>query len=266
MWPVLIAVGPIKIYSMGVLLALGLFFGLYHWWRLGRDEHFEEDNLFDAYFLGIVAFFVIGRVGYVAMHLEDLGTLYRVLAFLKYPGLAYGAGVGGAVASVMIYARSKSWEMWKVLDMVAVTVMYVLIFGSLGALLNGSNPGKEMAIGLIFPGLSGRRFPVDFWGVVIFAVAAYVVAKCRKNFRFYSWYKGENGVAKEGLAALTAGIFVGVYYLVVGLADDNLAHVGAVSLVSIGGIVLMLGAIALILSRMDRTSRDKLIKRITRQV
>jgi len=34
---------------MGVVMALGVFVALYFWWKMGRDEHLDEIELFDSY-------------------------------------------------------------------------------------------------------------------------------------------------------------------------------------------------------------------------
>ena len=84
MLPILIELGPIKIYAFGVCLTLGIFLALYFWWKMGREEHFDEISLFDSYFLSLIVFLISGRLGYILLHWEELGTLYRSLALLAF--------------------------------------------------------------------------------------------------------------------------------------------------------------------------------------
>lgn len=249
MLPVLVSLGPVKIYSMGVCMAFGFFIGLYYWWKLGRDEHLEDEVLFDAFFLSVIAFFVVGRSGYVALHAEDLGTVYRYFAFLRYPGLSYVSGVAGAVATLIMFARAKTWDLWKTLDSAAVALSLMLVFGMLGAFFNGSNPGRESALGFVFPDVAGRRFPVDFVGMIFYIITFGITMRVRRNFRFYSWYKGDASVAKDGLAALIFLALSGTYYMIRGFVDDALVHFAGIPAMSLVGLSMLILAGIGILAR-----------------
>lgn len=258
MLPVLVTLGPVRIYSMGVMLAAGLFLGLFYWWKLGRDEHWDEISLFDGFFLGLIAFFIFGRLGYVAQHYSDLGTVYRLVAVLAYPGISYAAGIAGAIISVISFARSKEWETWKLLDIAAVVLPLILFFGFLGSLLNGSNPGREMSFGIIFPGIEGRRFPVDIWGMVWSLITFGIAVRVRKNFRFYGWYKGTASVAKDGLATLVTIGMTGLHFLVSGFLDDGF-YWYFVPVISVVGLSAAVISILIIYRR--SAGKDKLFRR-----
>lgn len=216
MLPILVSMGPVKIYSYGVLLAIGLFLSLYWWWKMGRDEHWEEISLFDSFFLFLLVYIVVGRVGYVTLHLRDLGTWYRMIAILAYPGVNAIAGLVAGLIFLILFARAKGWVVWKVLDAWVVTLSLGTIFAGLGGLLNGSNPGIAISWGLSYPGHVERVFPVDLWILLWSLIVFLLVSRVRKNFRFYAWYKGEASVVREGLATLVFGACVGIYYMVEG--------------------------------------------------
>jgi Prolipoprotein diacylglyceryltransferase len=190
MLPILLSVGPIKIYSYGVFLALGLFVGLYFWWKMGRDEHLDEIELFDGYFLSLIVFFVTSRIAYVIAH-PDLQTWYRAIALLAYPGMLVSTGIVFVMLYLYLYARMREWESFKIMDMASVVLSSVILIGSIGAILNGSNPGVASPWGVV---------NVDIW-TFIWGLATFgIVSRVRKQFRFYAWYKGEASVARDGLA------------------------------------------------------------------
>jgi len=178
---------------MGVLTAMGLLLGLYWWWKMARDENWEEIELFDVFFLSGIAFFVIGRVGYVAWHSEKFESMWQALSLLVRPGMEYGVGLLAALLMLTLFARAKEWEIWKVWDAAAVSLSLVLSFGSVGVLLNRG------------------QLSLDLVGVVMAALSFVVTTVVRKNFRFYVWYKGELSVARDGLAALVGLVIVGIY-------------------------------------------------------
>lgn len=252
MLPILISLGPIKIYSYGVFLTLGLFLALYFWWKMGRDEHFDEIALFDGFFLSLMIYFVVGRAGYVLTHYSEVGTLYRSLAFLAYPGLSSVIGIVAVIIFMIMFARSHDFDTWKVADSMAVTLASILIFGGIGGLLNGTNPGNPASFGLIYPGDTIKRIPVDLWIVIWSVVTFAIVSRVRKNFRFYSWYKGESSTVQEGLASLIFLGMVGIYYVVTAWIRPPLGKLGVVPVEFLAGVALILIAGYVIYSRVGR--------------
>lgn len=204
MLPVLLHLGPIKIYSMGVMLLLGIFLSLYWWWKMGREEHLEEIELFDSYFLSLIAFGIGGRMVHVLSNWSELGTLYRALAILAFPGISVSGGVVTAALVLWLLTREKEWEWGRVVDMAVVAGSGLLMFGSIGALLNGSGSNRW----------------VEGWGIVISVITFALTSRVRKDFRFYAWYKGQASVAKDGLAAWIWVGMMGISYLgVAGLTE-----------------------------------------------
>lgn len=218
MLPILIHLGPIKIYSFGVCLSLGIFLALYFWWKMGREEHFDEISLFDSYFLSLIVFVISGRLGYILLHWEELGTLYRSLAILAFPGINVVSGVLASLGFIILFARERGWEIEKTLDIWVVTISTILVFGGLGGLLNGSGVNRL----------------VDYWSLGWVILTFVVVSRVRKNFRFYSWYKGEASSAKEGLAGLVFVMLSGIYYLGMGVVYPLYFGVGGLLIVSSG--------------------------------
>jgi len=170
---------------------------MYWWWKMGRDEHFDEIALFDGFFLSTMVYLVVGRIGYVLLHVSELGTLYRSLALLAYPGINTAIGIVAVIVFMILFARGHGWNEWKVGDSLVVSLSMMLIMGGVGAVLNGINPVWQANVLLLI------------WAIVTFAL----VSRVRKNFRFYAWYKGESSMAAEGLASLIFGLLTGIYYL-----------------------------------------------------
>lgn len=252
MLPVLLSLGPVKIYSYGLCLAVGLFISLYFWWKMGRDEHFDEIALFDGFFLSLISFFVAGRIGYVMLHMSEVGTLYRSLAILTYPGLDITIGIIIATIFMWLFSRSHDWHVWKVADAYVVALSVLLAIGGFGGLLNGSNPGRTATWGIMYPGQEVARIPVDVWILVWGIITFAVVSRVRKNFRFYSWYKGESSMAQEGLASLVFMLSVGVYYFVSTWIDQITWRVGIVPGQLVVSFVIIFSSAYLISERVGR--------------
>lgn len=254
MLPILLSVGPVKIYSYGLFLLIGLFVALYFWWKMGRDEHLDEILLFDAFFLSLMTFFVTGRMGYVLTHMDKVGTLYRSLAVLSFPGIDVVIGLVCTFIFIVLFAKSNDYDPWKVADAYVVALSFVLIFGGLGGLLNGSNPGIPASWGVMYPGQTQNVIPVDLFTVLWATITFGIVSRVRKNFRFYAWYKGEASVAQEGLASLVFGISAGVYLATSSLISVNTYYkiLGKVPIEVVLGVIVCAVCIYLIEKRVGR--------------
>lgn len=210
----------LQLYSYGVMLALGLISSLYYFWKMGKDEHLEEISLFDAYFLATAGYFLVGR-GIYAYFVAKL-TLLQGIAILAFPGMEMIAGILGAIGMMSMVIWAKNWDYWKIMDISAVALTIVTIFGSLGNLI------KSISIVEIFTLIST---------VIMFALTYQV----RKNFRFYAWYKNTRGTAAEGLAAWIYVLLCGIYLAVRSLlfAGEKLPMlVGGISLIILGIMVI----------------------------
>jgi len=223
MLPILVSLGPIKIYSYGVMMAIGLFLSLYFWWKMGRDEHFDEIALFDGFFLSVITYLIAGRAGYVALHTDTVGTVYRALAILAYPGINPIFGLIAVAVFMILFARAYNWDEWKVADAGVVSLSMALLFGSIGSVLNGANP----------------IWQVNVYGAVWALITFLVVSRVRKDFRFYSWYKGVSSMAQEGLATLIFLMAIGVYYVGVSFLDQLNWKISIIPGETIVGIVIM---------------------------
>ena len=207
------------------MMMLAWVAGLYWWWKMGRDENLPEISLFDGYFLATFAFFIFGRVGYVLTHFAELGGWAEMMSILSKPGMSYGVGIVSAGVVIAKFVQVKEWEIWRTLDSLAVTLSLVLVFGSIGLLLNrGELPGDAIWI---------------VWSLIQFVIVTMV----RKNFRFYTWYKGENSVAQDGLAMLVFSGMVAVYYLGVSIIAANWWMVIALALTLLTSILIVMGRV-----------------------
>lgn len=201
MLPIIINIGPVKIYSYGLFLSLGLLISLYYYWKMGRDEHLDEISLFDSFFISLLSFFVFGRILYIALMSPQLNLFTKGMAILTHPGLVTFAGLVGSLLALTLISKAKNWEFWKVMDMAAVTYSVAFIFGAIGSLLSGANSGKYFS------------WSIDALSVIYAVIMFVIVYRIRKNFRFYAWYKGDKAIARDGLSALSFVLLVGIYYI-----------------------------------------------------
>lgn len=239
--PTLLKIGPMNIYSYGVFLFIALFVGLFIWWRMGRDENLDEGKLFDFAFVSIFTYFVVGRAVYALISYSRGMSFWQAVALLTFPGVVSWAGILAVVLLMMVISKRNKWKLLKISDILVVTLSLIIAISSIGAFLNGSNPGKDVIyLGVMYPGFESEVFPIDLLSLIWFGGCYYLLGKIRKNFRFYKWYLVGKHNSNGGLASMLFIEFGGLYYLIRSFLDVDLNKLGGVSYMTIVAIIMIL--------------------------
>ncbi len=130
---ILFVIGPIAVYSFGVLLVLGIVFSLFQVWRLSRAKALAEEKVIDTFILTVLLGLFGGRIGYAVLNWNFFGQdLGRILLFLKYPGMSFTAAISIGLLSTVLIAWGFGLEMLLVLDIFAIGATGLMSFGLLG--------------------------------------------------------------------------------------------------------------------------------------
>jgi len=108
MLPILLDIGFIKIYTMGVFLVLAFFWGAFLLWKHMAITSFQEDEMFDGLFLSLLGGLLIGRIEYIALHFSEFGwDILKFILINGYPGIGLLGYVVGFFLSFLLYALFK---------------------------------------------------------------------------------------------------------------------------------------------------------------
>jgi len=148
MFPILFKIGPITIYSYGVLVATGVLLSLWYARRQAPRVGLNPDKIWNLGIYIILSAMVIAKVWlifsawdfYVANPREifSLGTLQSA-------GTFYGGFTGGVLA-IIIYAHFAKMPLLPTLDIFAMVVPIGHTFGRLGCFLAGCCYGKPTSM------------------------------------------------------------------------------------------------------------------------
>jgi len=188
--PTLIEIGPFAIRWYALAYIVGILIG---WWYAKRlvsnprlwgpagapMKPIDIDDLVVWATLGII---VGGRLGYVLFY--DFGL------FLAQPwqilqvwngGMSFHGGFLGTVVAMVLFARARKIPTWSLIDVVAPSVTFGLLFGRIANFINGELWGRptDVAWAFIFPHADGQpRHPSQLYeagleGLVLFLVLRY---------------------------------------------------------------------------------------------
>ncbi len=177
MLPILFSIGKIKIYTYGVFLTLGFFWGLFFIWKNIRLTSYSEEKIFDGVFLSLFGALFFARFFYVLANFKSFGfSFLKFILINGYPGLSlYGALFGG-VLTLYLFSLVNKIRFSYLVDYLNTGLLVALGFGKLGAFLSGSEVGTKTLFFLRvnYLGYSGERHITGLYESLIFFIAAYV--------------------------------------------------------------------------------------------
>ncbi len=160
MYPLLIEIFGIKIYTYGVLVALGALTAYWLLLRLAKREGINPNHVENTLLLALLLGIVGGRVSYVIEHPEQVQSLTDIFAIWN-GGMNFFGGLGGGVVGALLGILKYRLPFWKSADMAVVALSIAHALGRLGCTSAGCCYGKPFPIeGSTFPGVHfSDRFP-----------------------------------------------------------------------------------------------------------
>ncbi|HEY3411616.1 MAG TPA: prolipoprotein diacylglyceryl transferase [Armatimonadota bacterium] len=142
MHPILFQLGPIRVYSFGVMVMLGFLAAA--WWatRSGARRGISPETVMDAALFIFVPAMVFARLLFVALNYRDYHSLAEI-AMVWQGGMSFHGGLLGGVLGGMYFCRLRKISAWDLADVVAPGIAIGYAIGRIGCFLNGCCYGSE---------------------------------------------------------------------------------------------------------------------------
>jgi len=181
--PILFRIGPVNIYSFGLMLSLGfalaVLVSFLNAKRHGVDRWVVVDMALWLFLAGLLG----SRLVYVVMNWDDYagGPLWRVFATWE-GGVSFFGAIAGGFLAVAVFARRHRLSLARIADTVAPGLALAAAVGRIGCALNGCCYGLPTAgfWGVFTRFAPGLRHPTQ-----LYESAAYFV-----TFGFLLWWQG----------------------------------------------------------------------------
>jgi phosphatidylglycerol---prolipoprotein diacylglyceryl transferase len=161
--PLLFRVGPIAVYSWGVMLALAFVasWAVARWYLRGRGENGEI--AIDLVLAAVIGGIVGARALYVATNWNEFAGHPLWIWMLQRGGMVFYGGLAGAVVTVAVYTFVRRLPVPLVADAAGVAVPLGIAIGRLGCFLNGCCCGVPTSawFGVTFPTGAGPVVPAQ---------------------------------------------------------------------------------------------------------
>ena len=176
MYPVLLHIGPLAIFSYGLSLAVAFLVGTFVVWRNTRDN-FSAEQLLDGIFVSIVCGLVAGRSVYVVTHLAQIGfSLPHFVGFLWYGGFDGYATLLGGFLGLLAWSWKRRWDFFQLADAATPGIVIAFSVIILGDFLGGVSIGKVSSLpwALLPPSVLEPRQPVALYELLVLFLALYL--------------------------------------------------------------------------------------------
>lgn len=194
MYPVLLKLGPITIYSYGFFLALAYLLATYVFWREGKKQGYQEEKLIDFSVATLVAAIVGGRILYTILNFNIFSTNPIRILFFWEGGFAYFGSLIAVLIIGSLLVRKWRWSFFQVADFGSLAVLLAFVVGKIGSFLYGNDYGSltKLPWGVNFLFLEGSRHPTQIYEA-LFSLILLVLL-----YRFYKTNISRLGQLRSG--------------------------------------------------------------------
>ncbi len=216
MFPVLFAWGPLQLRTITLFIIMSILATAFLFWRKGREEHYQEEDVFDVFLWSSFWGFIWARIGYIILQFPHFGlSPLKWIDVFGEPGVSLTVGL--VAASVFMYrsAHGRKWDAFEILDFWSIALTNGLAWLALGWWFDGVAFGTATNLpwGMVFPGVFERHHPNQLYLVLLYVLLFIYLSKVEYRYRMFSWYRGGKNTAQTGFLVSLFLIIVSVFYL-----------------------------------------------------
>ncbi len=140
--PVVFQLGPLSVRWYGVMVACGFLGAFFLGLRRCKRYRFRNDDVSDCIFWAVIGGLAGARLLYVIRFWEEFAVNPLDILKIYQGGLVFLGGFAGAAIAILLLARRRKWEFWRIADFAAPMLPLGQAFGRIGCLLNGCCYGR----------------------------------------------------------------------------------------------------------------------------
>lgn len=144
--PVFFELGSIQIHWYGVIIATGLFIGLYLATKEAERLKLHKDLIIDLIVFAAPIAIIFARIYYVIFEWDRYATgpFWKIFAIWE-GGIAIHGALIGAVLTAIVYARIKKQSFWQLADIIAPSLILGQAIGRWGNFINQEAHGGSIS-------------------------------------------------------------------------------------------------------------------------
>lgn len=243
MYPILVSIGGLNIYTHGLLIALGGLAGGFSIYYLAKRNSFKTNFIFDLIVYSLLGGLVGARILYVIIYYNQLNSFWEVF-YIWYGGLiSYGGFIGGLlIAALFLSIKKEKILAWFDIGIIGLNIGW--FFGRLGCLLAGDSFGLVSGNKVAIWGRIPTQLFESILGLII-AVICYFGLKYKNNHRL-----------PDGLVFLSGIGFYGIGRFIIDFWRDENIVLWQLKTGQLGSLFTILLAIISIIILLKKARRQ----------
>lgn len=139
---ILFEIGPFRVYSYGLMIALGVIFTFLVAERRAKSFGLDADTIFSMGAWGLVFGIIGAKLLYYLTELDKIIAEPSRLLNISEGFVVYG-GILGGILGAYVYARRKKLDTLRYFDLAVPSIAFAQGFGRIGCFLAGCCYGRE---------------------------------------------------------------------------------------------------------------------------
>lgn len=180
MHPIICRIGPVEVYSFGVMVAVAAVLCSLLMVREGRFFGIAAEEIYDLVFWAAMGGILGARIFYVFLNLPFFLSDPLEIFMLNRGGLAWQGGLLVGAIAVVVFIRRKKRPVLFMADFMAPYLALGHAIGRIGCFLNGCCYGKEFPHGIYFPVHHAVLHPTQLYESVVLFILFFVLMRLRK--------------------------------------------------------------------------------------
>lgn len=170
MFPIICKIGPITVYTYGVMLAIAIFVVCFLAGRESKKIGLSQDAIFDLAFWLVLSGIIGCRIFYILLNWNFFVENPSEIVMIQHGGLAWQGGLIMSFITGIIYTKVKKLSFFKLADFIMPYLALGQSIGRWGCFFNGCCYGKEVAWGIYDPIRGIHAYPTQIY----LSVAAFI--------------------------------------------------------------------------------------------
>lgn len=234
MFPIICKIGPITIYSYGLMLAVAVIVCSALLSRDAKSFGLKSDQIFDVVFWSVIGGLVGARLFYIFLNWHFFKEYPLEMIMVQKGGLAWQGALILGTLSGLLYVYLKKLPLLLVLDLCAPYIALGHSIGRIGCFLNGCCYGRPVSWGIYFPLHEARLHPTQLYDSAGLLLIFLVLKKYQGRVKW-------QGCVFALYMILASGLRFGVEYF----RADHAILIWGMSLFQVVSLVLAGGGAAL---------------------
>lgn len=181
MCPTILKIGPLTIYSYGLMLAVAVILCSVLLSREARALGIAVETIYDLVFWTVLGGLLGARIFYVLLNLDFFLEAPREIILIQKGGLAWQGGLILGTVTAVVYIQRKRLGLLRMVDLMAPYIALGQAIGRIGCFLNGCCYGREVAWGIYFPVHQARLHPAQLYSSAGLIAAFFILKRFQKT-------------------------------------------------------------------------------------